>query len=111
VYIGCRSGQRAKDAILEIKKGGSKQINGKFAYVTPDPAKVGTIEYVHLDLGNLESVERCAAELLAKLPKLDLFFANAGIMATAPGQFTTQGYPLQFGTNVRTAQGKTLTLG
>jgi NAD(P)-dependent dehydrogenase (short-subunit alcohol dehydrogenase family) len=100
VYIGCRSAQRANDAIEEIKKGGTRKITGQFEYIAPDPATVGTIEYLNLDLGDLDSVEKCANEFIEKVPKLDLYFANAGIMATDPGDHTTQGYPLQFGTNV-----------
>lgn len=73
---------------------------GEFEYETPNAAKVGTIEYINMDLSDLDSVERCANELKGKVQRLDMLFANAGIMATDPGQFTKQGYPLQFGTNV-----------
>lgn len=100
VYIGCRSDQRATDAIARIKKGGRCNMYGEFEYETPNAAKVGTIEYINMDLSDLDSVERCANELKGKVQRLDMLFANAGIMATDPGQFTKQGYPLQFGTNV-----------
>jgi NADP-dependent 3-hydroxy acid dehydrogenase YdfG len=56
-------------------------ILGKMVYTPLDSKPVGQIESVELDLADLNSVEKCAQELLAKESKLDIFFANAGIMA------------------------------
>lgn len=81
VIIGCRSEERANNAIAEIKKGATRDVFGTVSYETPDPNRVGSVEYINLDLGDLDSVERCANEL-TKLERLNVFYANAGIMAT-----------------------------
>ena len=54
---------------------------GTMEYTPLDANKVGTISAVELDLADLTSVERCAAEILNKEGKIDVLFANAGIMA------------------------------
>lgn len=51
-----------------------------------------------LDLSSLESVRAAAAELRARLPKIDLLIKNAGVMRTS--RCTTEdGFELQFGVN------------
>lgn len=101
VYIACRSAERATKAIENIKKGGLPNLWGDWEY-TPVPATqaVGTLTYVNLDLSDFGSIDACARDFLAREKRLDILFANAGIMATPPGQYTAQGYSLQFGTNV-----------
>ena len=82
MYIGCRSEQRARDAIAQIKKGGSKDITDKWVYKPlADPGMAGSIEFIQLDLSDLESVYRAAKEFLAREQRLDVLFGNAGIMA------------------------------
>ncbi|WVR06888.1 hypothetical protein IAU60_003924 [Kwoniella sp. DSM 27419] len=101
VYLACRNEEKAQKAIEEIKKGGELSWAG-YAYSTnkKNGQKKGTVQFVKLDLTDLESVERCASEILKREDKLDLLFANAGVMATQEGMYTKQGYTLQFGTNV-----------
>ena len=53
---------------------------------------------VEVDLADLDSVRRCAAQLLEQFSCLDLLINNAGIMA-CPLAYTAQGHELQFGTN------------
>lgn len=82
VYIACRSADRAKAAIDDIKKGGSVTLQGKMVYQpTVENSKTGSVEYIQLDLADLTSVEQCAAEFLSREERLDILFANAGIMA------------------------------
>ncbi|OWT40496.1 putativepod-specific dehydrogenase SAC25 [Cryptococcus neoformans Bt1] len=104
VYIACRDLTRAKEAAEDIKKGGERGVWGvTYPSKELDKAggnKKGRVEIIQLDLTDLASVEKCAEEFLNKEKKLDLLFANAGIMATQEGQYTKQGYTLQFGTNV-----------
>jgi NAD(P)-dependent dehydrogenase (short-subunit alcohol dehydrogenase family) len=56
------------------------------------------VELVQLDLADLDSVRRCAAEVLGKHDALNLLINNAGVMAP-PLQRTAQGFELQIGTN------------
>jgi len=81
VIIACRSAERARAAIADIERGGEATMAGTMEYTPLDANKVGTISAVELDLADLTSVERCAAEILNKEGKIDVLFANAGIMA------------------------------
>lgn len=58
----------------------------------------GDFDYEILELGSLESVRACAADLRRRLPRIDVLIANAGIMAVPFGH-TDDGFELQFGTN------------
>ncbi|KAL9527574.1 hypothetical protein SMMN14_08658 [Sphaerulina musiva] len=56
------------------------------------------VEFVKCDLASFASIKVAAKDLLAKMNRLDILMANAGIMAHPPG-LTEDGYELQFGTN------------
>ncbi len=56
------------------------------------------LELVTLDLANLDSVRRCATEVLGKHQRLDLLINNAGVMAVPPG-LTADGFETQMGVN------------
>ncbi len=56
------------------------------------------LSIAEVDLADLDSVRRCAGQLIKDYPQLDLLINNAGIMA-CPLQRTAQGHELQFGTN------------
>jgi protochlorophyllide reductase len=81
VVLGCRSRARAEAARRELL-----------------PTATGPIDLLDLDLADLESVDRAAAELAERYGRLDLLINNAGVMAP-PRRFTRQGFELQFGTN------------
>jgi NAD(P)-dependent dehydrogenase (short-subunit alcohol dehydrogenase family) len=53
---------------------------------------------VRLDLASLESVRAAAKEITATVPRIDLLFNNAGVMA-APQARTAEGFDRQLGTN------------
>ena len=53
---------------------------------------------VELDLADLSSVERAAAEISKSYDSLDILVNNAGVMAT-PYRQTIDGFELQLGTN------------
>ena len=57
-------------------------------------------DYDHeiIDLADLDSVRRGAANLLERYPEIDMLVNNAGVMA-CPLAHTTQGFEMQFGTN------------
>jgi len=82
IYLAARSQQKAKDAILDIKK------------VVPE----AKIEYLQLDLGSLASVQAAADRFLSRNDRLDILINNAGIMA-GPMDTTKDGFEIQFGTN------------
>jgi NAD(P)-dependent dehydrogenase (short-subunit alcohol dehydrogenase family) len=54
VYLACRNESKARDAIREIKEA-QRDVPGD---------EVGSVEFIQLDLGDLESVDRCADEFL-----------------------------------------------
>ena len=82
IYFTGRS-QRSADKLIE-------EVSSKFPN-TP-------ITFVQCDLASLDSVQNAAKQLLSKIDRLDIFNANAGVMALPPGQ-TKDGYEIQFGTN------------
>jgi NAD(P)-dependent dehydrogenase (short-subunit alcohol dehydrogenase family) len=52
-----------------------------------------------LDVADLDSVRRFAAEFLSEVRPLDLLINNAGVMAIPERRTTAQGFEMQFGTN------------
>ncbi|TVY30078.1 Retinol dehydrogenase [Lachnellula hyalina] len=56
------------------------------------------VHLLELDLNSLASVRACANEFLSKSSALNIFIANAGIMACPEGR-TKDGFETQFGTN------------
>lgn len=56
------------------------------------------VTFIPCDLANLSSVKSAADTFLAQSDRLDVLYANAGIMAFGP-ELTTDGYEIQFGTN------------
>ncbi|KZW03701.1 NAD(P)-binding protein [Exidia glandulosa HHB12029] len=85
VYGAARSKAKAEAAIADLRASSG----GK-----------GEIVYLELDLADLASVKRAAEEFLSHESNLDILFNNAGVMVPPIDQLTTQGYDLQFGTNV-----------
>ncbi|ORY32852.1 putative short chain alcohol dehydrogenase [Naematelia encephala] len=101
VYMASRSAKKAHEAIGAIKKGGVFGVTG-ITYPKRNEsnnAGRGRLEFLELDLADLESVEKAAEEFQHKESTLDVLFANAGVMASQEGLSTKQGYTLQFGTN------------
>lgn len=82
VLLGCRNAAKAQAAQRQIRE------------ASPD----ATVEIVELDLSDLASVERAAAEVSERSEPLDLLVNNAGVMAP-PRRETKDGFELQFGTN------------
>ena len=82
VLLGCRSAERAADAVAEIRS----------------EAPAATVEVVELDLADLSSVEAAASTVAARPEPLDLLINNAGVMVP-PRRETRDGFELQFGTN------------
>jgi NAD(P)-dependent dehydrogenase (short-subunit alcohol dehydrogenase family) len=68
------------------------------AQVRAQTAKGGSLQLLELDLASLDSVRRCADELLADGRRFDVIIANAGVMA-CPKAATADGFETQLGTN------------
>ncbi len=81
VLLGCRSEQRAADAISKIRA------------ESPE----ADVEFLPLDQADLASV-RAAAEQVSSEPRLDVLVNNAGIMAP-PRTLTVDGFESQFAVN------------
>ncbi len=74
----------------------AKLVKAREIIVADVPAAVLFIAV--LDLADLNSVRRGAAEILSRCSCIDILINNAGIMA-CPEACTEQGFELQFGTN------------
>ncbi|KAI8589826.1 hypothetical protein BDZ88DRAFT_416772 [Geranomyces variabilis] len=80
IYIAVRNvaaGQKIAEEIKNEARGG------------------GTIKVLELELGSLESVRRCAEAFGKESDTLNVFVANAGVMA-CPFSLTVDGYETQF---------------
>ncbi|MFO7851240.1 MAG: oxidoreductase [Bacteroidota bacterium] len=60
--------------------------------------KNADLEIIHLDLSDLASVRRLAAEINKRYDRLDILINNAGVLAT-PYKKTRDGFEWQFGIN------------
>ena len=83
VVLACRSLAKAEQAREQLLAGASPQAR---------------IELLELDLADLASVARAAAELAQRHEWIDLLLNNAGVMAP-PRTLTPQGFELQFAVN------------
>ena len=81
VIMACRSRRKAETARTQLLEAG---LTG--------------LDLLELDLADLNSVQRAAAEVSDRYGNLDLLFNNAGVMAP-PRQLTVQGHELQLGVN------------
>ena len=82
VVLACRSEARATTAIQDILA----------------ELPQARLEFMRLDLADLEQVREFAAAVHERFDHLDLLINNAGVMVPPAGK-TTQGYELQFGIN------------
>lgn len=83
VVWGCRNLEKAEAAKEKILK---EYRNAK-------------IDILNLDLADIESIEKCASNLIKKYPNLDVIYNNAGIFRIPRGK-TKQNYELVVGTNL-----------
>jgi NAD(P)-dependent dehydrogenase (short-subunit alcohol dehydrogenase family) len=82
VILACRNHEKGEAAV--------RQITQEF----PD----ARAHFMHLDLADLASVRRFAAQFAHRYDRLDILLNNAGIMRSPFGK-TADGFELQFGTN------------
>lgn len=85
VYLAARSKERTDAVLSWIRES--------------HPDSKGRLEFLYVELADLESIKPAAQEFLAKEKRLDVLFNNAGVMIPPQGSKTKQGYELQLGTN------------
>jgi len=84
IILACRNVEAAHEVIKTIQQ---KYPNTEMAVV-------------ELDLNSLESVRKCAANLLEKYPQINILINNAGVsVPPALGIKTLDGYEVNFGVN------------
>ncbi|KAH9059519.1 NAD-P-binding protein [Lactarius vividus] len=84
VYIATRSEEKSQKAIEELKKETGKD----------------SIFFLKLDLADLVSIKAASEEYMGKETELHTLYNNGGVMNTPIDHMTTQGFDMQFGTNV-----------
>jgi NAD(P)-dependent dehydrogenase (short-subunit alcohol dehydrogenase family) len=82
IVLACRSEAKAREAEAQI--------------LAEHPA--AELEFIALDLADLDSVRSFAAAAHERFDRLDLLINNAGVMMP-PASTTRQGFELQFGVN------------
>ena len=87
VYVACRSEEKGKQTIAQIKK--------------VVPKSTGELVFLSLDLADLTKVKAAAQSFLAQESELHVLFNNAGVMVgpANPPLKTAQGYELALGVN------------
>ncbi|KAI1139410.1 NAD(P)-binding protein [Hypoxylon sp. FL0543] len=85
VYVAGPSPDRAHHAIKDIR--------------TANPSSRGTLDFVYLQLADLNSVKEAATEFKTKESKLDVLWNNAGVSWPPLGSVSKQGTELQLATN------------
>ena len=83
VILACRNAEKGEAARAQI------------AAAQP----LAKVEMRILDVADLDSVRRFAAEFLSEDRPVDLLINNAGVMAIPERRTTPQGFEMQFGTN------------
>ncbi|KAF2641043.1 NAD(P)-binding protein [Massarina eburnea CBS 473.64] len=87
VYMAGRSEGSMLSVIQEIKA------------VNPVPQTPATLKFLYMDLSDLQSVRKAAAEFQAQEQKLDVLWNNAGVGGAPEGTSTMQGLECHIGTN------------
>lgn len=85
VYVAGRSKEKAEKAISTLQK------------EVYDSS--GRLEFLQLDLADLPTVPKSAADFMSRESRLDVLVNNAGVMTPPAGSKTSQGLELQLGTN------------
>lgn len=98
IILACRSESKALKAIDDLVNGISE-----ISYPnTPSPIKVNrdNLDFIQLDLGDLNSIDKFSKDLNNKYSKIDCLICNAGIMAPNTREETSQVMEMQMGVNV-----------
>lgn len=82
IFFSGRNSKKAEAVIAKVKE------------ASPETK----VTFIQCDLTDLSSVRQAGQSLLAQTDRLDVFIANAGVMALPPGK-SKDGYEIQFATN------------
>lgn len=97
VYLGCRNKKRVSSAIESLKKEANVR-RSKYTPAQLNKRFLGSLNYLHIDLLSLDSVEEAATEFKQLEKSLHLIILNAGIMAV-PYAKTVDGFEVQLQTS------------
>ncbi|KAI0113337.1 NAD(P)-binding protein [Daldinia grandis] len=84
ICLAARSQEKAETALKQLRESNPQ---------------ISPISFLKLDLSSFASIKDAAKTFLSSESRLDILVNNAGIMMTPEG-LTTDGYEIQFGTNV-----------
>ena len=105
IITGCNSGI-GKETARDMSRRGAKVImacrNFELANKAADEIRAetgGDIKLVHLDLSSLNSVRKCAKEILQEENRIDILINNAGLFTATSTKKTGDGFELHMGTN------------
>ncbi|KAM7194198.1 short-chain dehydrogenase [Rhypophila sp. PSN 637] len=93
VYIAGRSETKAREAIDNIIQSATAS-NG-----SDSEGNVGSLEFLHLDLSDLQTIKPAVQAFQSKEARLDVLFNNAGVAQPPLGSLSAQGHDLQIATN------------
>jgi len=102
LITGCSSGIGVETARALFATGAQLHLTArdlnKAKDALPDLITSDRVHLLELDLSSLESVRSCADHFLSQSKTLNIFIANAGVMACLEGR-TKDGFETQLGTN------------
>jgi NAD(P)-dependent dehydrogenase (short-subunit alcohol dehydrogenase family) len=102
LITGCSSGLGVEAAKALAETGATLYLTArnprKAEKALGDLVKLPQVHLLQLDLNSLADVRRCAEEFLGQCSRLNVFIANAGVMACPEGR-TEDGFETQCGTN------------
>lgn len=99
VYIAARNQKKANDAINELKnETGKEALFLKLDLADLKSVKAAAVEFSRYSCYNRTRIAVNATR--SKEKELHVLFNNGGVMMPPIDQLTTDGYDLQFGTNV-----------
>ncbi len=101
VLLLCRDEQKAKVAVEQIeslKKSNGGDLYKKEKWFVRSPPDEAKIEYMIMDLGDLDSVVQCAQQINDRGINISVLLYKAGQMMP-PHATTRQGFELQYGVN------------
>lgn len=102
LITGCSSGIGVETARALFTTGAQLYLTvrdlSKAEEALPDLVTSDRVHLLELDLNSLDSVRSCADHFLSQSKTLNIFIANAGVMACPEGR-TKDGFETQLGTN------------